>query len=156
MSELTPSLLQPLYIAVLLAILIIDVQRRRVLNALALPATAVALLAGWLNGREPFLLALSGALLGFLLFYALCRLGRSLYGPAALGFGDAKLALLIGAMVGLQNVVPALALGMLLAGFGSLALLFSRRSGWRSTIPYGAFLAAGGIITLLTPRLPLA
>jgi leader peptidase (prepilin peptidase)/N-methyltransferase len=65
-----------------------------------------------------------------------------------LGFGDVKLAMLLGAMLGLQYVWPALALGMLLAGLAAVLLLVFGRAGWHSTMPYGAFLAGAGIIVL--------
>ena len=146
-SQLSPLL----YSGVLLAILVIDLRQRRVLNVLALPAAGLALLVGLANGHEPFLLALGGATVGFALFYALYWLGRKLYGTAVLGFGDVKLAMLIGAMVGLSQVLVALALGILLAGLGSAALLLSRQAGPRSMVPYGAFLAAAGMIVLLVP-----
>lgn len=146
-----PQLLPVLYSSVLLAILVIDLRQRCVLNVLALPATVLALLAALAGGREALLLALGGATVGFALFYALFWLGRKLYGTAVLGFGDVKLAMLIGAMVGLSHVLIALALGILLAGLGSAALLLSRQAGPRSMIPYGAFLAAAGMIVLLTP-----
>lgn len=149
---LAPQLLQGSYIAILLLIMVVDLRWRRVLNALSLPGTALALLAGWLAGREAFLLALSGALLGFGLFLALSWAGRRAYGTAVLGFGDVKLAMLLGAMLGLQQILPALALGLLLAGGGSLALLLTRRARRDSMVPYGAFLAAAGIVVLLGGR----
>ncbi len=142
-------MIQGLYIGILFVILLVDVRERRVRNALALPATGLALLAGLLDGREAFLLTVSGALAGFLFFYGLYWLGRNLYGRSVLGFGDVKLAMLLGAMLGLQQVFPALVLGILLAGCSGMILLLTKRAGRHSTLPYGAFLAAAGILMLL-------
>jgi leader peptidase (prepilin peptidase)/N-methyltransferase len=138
-----------IYILVLALILIIDLQQRRILNAIALPATILALVAGFLDGQEAFLSALLGATAGFLFFYLLYWLGRKLYGNGTLGFGDVKLALLLGAMLGLQNIWSALVLGMILAGLISILLLISGRAGLRTSLPYGAFLAGAGIAVLV-------
>ena len=137
------------YIIVLLLIIIVDLQQRRILNEIALPATLVALAISLAFGRESFLLALLGALIGFLFFYALFWLGGRLYEPGALGFGDVKLAMLLGAMLGLQYILHTLALGLLLAGLAAFLLLLAGRAGRRNTVPYGAYLAAAGIFMLL-------
>ena len=150
MNSWTAPLLHGFYIVILALIILFDVRHYRVPNVLTLPATGLALLAGLLGGREAFLLSLAGALTGFVFFYALYWLGRKAYGRPVLGFGDVKLAMLIGAMLGLQQVLPALALGILLAGLGGLALLLTKQAGLRSTIPYGAFMAAGAIIMLVS------
>ena len=137
------------YILILSLILFIDLRQRRILNAVTLPATFLALLVGLFAGRDSFLLALSGACAGFLFFYLLYWLGAKYYGRRALGFGDVKLAMLIGAMLGLQYVWPALLLGILLAGIATVFLLLTGRAGLRTSLPYGAFLAGAGIIVLV-------
>ena len=76
------------YIVVLLIIIFVDFQQRRILNVVALPTTVSSLLIGLILGQRYFILAFLGALAGFLFFYALYWLGRQLYGPGALGFGD--------------------------------------------------------------------
>lgn len=149
-SSIAPPLLTGVYIVILSLIIVYDVRHYRIPNVLALPATGLALLAGLLGGRQAFLLTLAGAITGFVFFYILYWLGRKAYGRPVLGFGDVKLAMLIGAMVGMQQVLPALALGILLAGLGGLALLLTKQAGLRSTIPYGAFMAVGAIIVLVS------
>ncbi len=138
-----------LYILILLLILLIDLRQRRILNVIVLPAAFLALLAALFAGRESFLLALLGAGAGFLFFYLLYWLGAKRYGRGALGFGDVKLALLLGAMLGLQHVWPALLLGIFLAGISAVFLLLTGRAGLRTTLPFGAFLAGAGIIVLI-------
>jgi len=68
--------------------------------------------------------------------------------PGVLGEGDAKMAALVGLAVG-QRALP-LALGAsVLAGAGvSVALLLAGRIGMRDRIPFGPFLALGGIVGL--------
>jgi leader peptidase (prepilin peptidase)/N-methyltransferase len=129
---------------VLVRLAAIDIRRRILPDRIVLPATAVTLVAqaALAPGRTPeYLLAALGALL-FLFIPALLR-------PGALGLGDVKLALLLGAALG-RDVVPALTVGLLAAGgFAALLLLVQGRVALKSTMPLGPFLALGGIVELL-------
>jgi leader peptidase (prepilin peptidase)/N-methyltransferase len=145
----TAALISGIYILVLILILLVDLKQRRILNAIALPATLLALAVGLIDGRESFLVTLLGALAGFLFFYLLYWVGGKFYGRGALGFGDVKLAMLLGAMLRLQYVWPALLLGLLLAGLTSILLLLTGRACLRTSLPYGSFLAGAGIIVLV-------
>lgn len=138
-----------LYIMVLLLIIGVDLHQRRILNKVTLPGTLVALLISLAYGWQPFFLALLGALIGFLVFYGLFWLGGRKYGPGALGFGDVKLAMLLGAMLGLQHILFTLALGMLLAGLAAILLILAGRAGQKRTLPFGAYLAAAGVVMLV-------
>lgn len=143
------ALIVGIYILVLVLILLVDLQQRRILNVIVLPATLLALAAGFIDGRDTFILALLGALAGFLFFYLLFWVGRWFSGKGALGFGDVKLAMLLGAMLGFRYVWPAMVLGLLLTGLTTVLLLLTGRAGLRASLPLGAFLAASGIIVLL-------
>ena len=72
-----------------------------------------------------------------------------LYGPGALGMGDVKLAALVAAVVGLPAAAWALLLGVLLAGVVAAVGLASGRLGRGTVLPYGTFLALGGIVVLV-------
>jgi leader peptidase (prepilin peptidase)/N-methyltransferase len=79
---------------------------------------------------------------GFFLVFALLR-------PGGLGFGDVKLALFIGALLG-WDVIPALLIGTLASAVFAIALLVREGAAARKrTIPLGPFLAAGALVTLL-------
>lgn len=137
------------YVVVLLLILFFDIKQRRILNLLVLPGTLVALGAGLAESKTAFLLALSGAVVGFLFFYVLYWIGSRRYGSAALGFGDVKLAMMLGAILGIQKVFIVLSSGMILAGLAAIVYLWVKQGNRRSTLPYGAFLATAGIVFLL-------
>ncbi len=138
-----------IYILVLIVILLVDLRQRRIMNLITLPTTALALLAGFAGGRESFVVTLLGAAAGFLFFYLLYWFGKWLYGPGALGFGDVKLAMLLGAMVGLQYIWPTLALGLLLAGLASILLLLFGQASMHTSLPVGVFLSTAGIMILV-------
>jgi leader peptidase (prepilin peptidase) / N-methyltransferase len=65
------------------------------------------------------------------------------------GFGDVKLAGLLGLVAGLSNTFPALAIGVLAGGLGSLFMLLFRRAGRKTAIAYGPYLALGAFAGML-------
>jgi len=71
----------------------------------------------------------------------------------AMGFGDVKLAILMGLLLGLPNILVALFIAFFFGAIiGLLLMLFGRKSaGWRmkSEIPFGPFLILGTFIALL-------
>jgi leader peptidase (prepilin peptidase)/N-methyltransferase len=130
-----------LFCATLVAVSVTDLERRIIPNRIVLPAAAVILVAQTLLHPSPeWLLAGVGAS-GFLLLAALAY-------PAGMGMGDVKLALLLG--VALGRVVPvALMIGMVSALIPALVLLARHGQAARKMgIPFGPFLALGGVIAL--------
>ena len=96
-------------------------------------------------------LALLGAAVGFVIFYGLYWLAQLLYGAerVPLGYGDVKLAMLMGAMLGFHRIFFALMLGILLGGVFSLLLLLTRRVNRDTALPYGQYLALAAIVMLI-------
>jgi leader peptidase (prepilin peptidase)/N-methyltransferase len=130
-----------LFCIVLVALSATDFERRVIPNAIVLPAAAAILVLQTV--REPsieWVLAGVGAA-GFLLLAALAY-------PAGMGMGDVKLALLLG--FGLGRTVPVgMFLGMIAALVPSAVLLARHGAAARKmAIPFGAFLALGGVVAL--------
>ena len=98
-----------LYAGYLLAVLVIDLETRRVLNVMTAPAALVALVFSLLPGTPTPLNALIGGALGLGIFLVLALISRG-----SLGMGDVKLAGVIGLMFGYPNITTTLILGCLL------------------------------------------
>jgi leader peptidase (prepilin peptidase)/N-methyltransferase len=131
-----------LYSSLLLTVAAIDLDHRLVLNRLSYPGVVLALLGSLLWPGIGVVSALLGAVVGLAIFLVLQVLGRG-----ALGVGDMKLALLIGAMRGFPDVFNALLLGTLLGGLAAAFLLIVMRKGRKASIAYGPYLAAGAILS---------
>ncbi|HLH20898.1 MAG TPA: A24 family peptidase [Chloroflexota bacterium] len=139
------------FAAFLVAVLAIDLRHRWVYGVICYPGVLLGLLLSPLAGPGP-IAAVAGALAGGGLFFLLYWLGRLLYhGQEPMGSGDITIAAMIGAMVGIQRVLPALFLGGILVAVVSVVLLLLRRAGARSYLPYGAGLCAGALLVLLLP-----
>jgi prepilin signal peptidase PulO-like enzyme (type II secretory pathway) len=73
---------------------------------------------------------------------------------AGVAMGDLYLVAPLGLVLGWEGVLPAIFVAALLSAVTSIALLVSRRVGLKSYIPFGPFLVAGTVITLVRdPRL---
>lgn len=65
--------------------------------------------------------------------------------PIAMGFGDVKLAAVLGALLGWESLLVALLLAVLL---GAVIGVIGRIAGGERTIPFGPYLVAGALIAL--------
>ncbi|MFC4016648.1 prepilin peptidase [Micromonospora sp. GCM10011542] len=132
---------------------LVDLAVHRLPDRLTLPAAAgtwlllgVAALAG--AGAAPLLRALAAGV-GLALFFAASTL---LLGRRGFGLGDAKLALIVGALLGWYgwpHLVSGLLLALGLSALVSLGLLAVRRVRWSTHLPFGPFLLLGTIGALL-------
>ena len=100
---------------------------------------------GEASGRALLLHHLLAASAGLLGFEAVSALARRLLGQPALGLGDAKLAALLGAWLGLSGLGLAVALAVLSGGLFGLLGLLSGRLKRGQAFPFGPFLAGGGL-----------
>jgi leader peptidase (prepilin peptidase) / N-methyltransferase len=129
------------FCAALVAVSATDVERFVIPNRVVLPAAAVVLVAQTLLHPSVEWSAGAFGASAFLLLAALAY-------PAGMGMGDVKLALLLGAMLG-RTVPVALMIGMIAALVPSIVLLVRHGSAARKMrIPFGPFLALGGVVGL--------
>jgi len=124
---------------------------------LLLGLAATALLGfqqGVADGRALLLDHLLAAAAGLLGFEAVSGLAEKLIGRPALGLGDAKLAALMGAWLGLAGLGLAVALAVLLGALvgGGARLLGRLRPG--EPFPFGPFLAAGTLAVWMAGPVP--
>jgi leader peptidase (prepilin peptidase)/N-methyltransferase len=132
-----------LYAALLLTVLVIDFEQRRVLNIMLGPAAMVVLALSLLPQTPTLQSALLGGAVGLVLFLLVYVLSRG-----HLGMGDVKLAGLIGLMLGYPAVINALVIGILLGAGAAIFLLAARRATRRSTMAYAPYLALGALFAL--------
>lgn len=132
-------------VAFLVPLALIDLDTRLLPNKLTLPAAVVAVVLGTLldaSGEVERLLA-GVAAGGFFLLAVLAY-------PRGMGVGDIKLAGVLGLYLG-REVAAALLVG-LVAGVAVGTLIMARKGvaeGRKTAVPFGPFLALGGIVALL-------
>lgn len=132
------------FVAMLVAVGAIDLERRIVPNRILAPAAVAAVVVAValrLDAGVELAAAGAGAFL-FMLVVALIQ-------PQGMGMGDVKLAGVIGLYLGLA-VVPALLLAFLSGSLVGLAMVARRGAAERKrAVPFAPFLALGGIVAVL-------
>jgi leader peptidase (prepilin peptidase)/N-methyltransferase len=151
------------YTALFIVLAIIDLEHHLILNKIVYPATAVALVISIflppsrllnLDGSAAQLVesylpqlgivqAAIGGGAGLVLFSLIALLSRG-----GMGWGDAKMAALIGVITG-YLVLFSLLLAVILGGLIAVILLVSRLRKRKEGIPFGPFLSLAAVITLL-------
>jgi len=130
-----------------LAIAVIDLEHRLVLNRMLLPAVPLILLANLLVGEATFSSILLGAATGFGFFLVLALLA-----PGGMGMGDVKLAGLIGLTTGLSTILAALLIAIFAGGIAGAVILLKNRLHHRrargQTMAYAPYLVMGVWIVL--------
>ncbi|MDQ0427067.1 prepilin peptidase [Cellulomonas iranensis] len=141
--------------AVSVALFLIDVDVRRLPNAIVLPSyplafVLLALASANPGGPSDFSALLRAVLAGvaLLVFYVVLRV---VY-PAGMGLGDVKLSGVLGlylGWVGWSAVVVGAFAAFLLGGVYGVALVVLRRAGRKSTLPFGPWMLLGVAVGLV-------
>jgi len=142
-----------LYLAAIsVALALIDIDTQRLPNAIVLPSYVVGLVllgaAAVAQGSYGDLLRAGLGMAALYGFY----FGLALLYPAGMGFGDVKLAGVLGlylAWLGWAELIAGGFLGFLLGGVVGGVLMAVRRAGRKSKIPFGPFMLGGAFIAVL-------
>jgi leader peptidase (prepilin peptidase)/N-methyltransferase len=147
-----PELPAFLYLgAIGVALALIDIDVKRLPNAIVLPSYVVGAamlgLAAAIGGDyADYLRAGLGAAALFGLYFLLAFIY-----PAGMGFGDVKLAGVLGmylGWLGWAEVVTGGFLGFLFGGLVGGALMAAHRAGRKSQIPFGPFMLLGAFVAI--------
>ena len=137
------------FVAVTMVLILTDLDHKRIPNRILYPGTLVglALLAGGAiaDGRTD---ALSRAILGGVFYFAGLFV-LALIARGGFGFGDVKLAFLLGlfgSYHGWEHLIVGVFLAFFIGGLVAIALLVTRRKGRKDAVPFGPSLVLGAWI----------
>ncbi len=132
-----------LLLLVLVPVVVIDLEHRLIPDVIVLPAAALGLAAAVAADPSCWWVPVAAAA-GAAVFLGLLWLAY----PAGMGFGDVKLALLLGAVLG-ASIIPALALAFVSGALLGVVLLLRLGPRARKTaLPFAPFLAGGALVAL--------
>lgn len=133
------------YAYIFITIGLIDLDHQLILDKIVFPCVAIALVLDAFVMPRGIVNSLEGAGIGvvIILIPFLATLGRGM------GFGDVKMALLMGLAVGFAEIFVAVLGGIILGGLTAILLLASRIKKRKDVIPFGPFLSIATIVTLL-------
>jgi prepilin signal peptidase PulO-like enzyme (type II secretory pathway) len=138
-------LLRSVFVLVLVQVIFFDFEHRLILDRIMFPSMAVALVASLF--RDPWWTGVAAGLGAGALFLLLAMVGGLIFKTEALGFGDVKLAVFMGLLLGPLGTLQALFYGVFLAGVVAIGVIIWQRS-MKGSIAYGPYLAAGALIVL--------
>lgn len=140
------------FFAVLVAVSGVDIDHHLVPSRIVYPsAAATAVLLVIASGIDGAWRRAADAAIGAVIAYAVLFVIH-FAAPRGMGFGDVRLAGLIGLNVGwlgVAHVPVALFAGFLLGAVAGVTLLALGRAGRRTRIPFAPFLAGGAVIATL-------
>jgi len=150
------------YFCIFIVILVIDLDHQLILNKIIYPTALIVLLIDILVPQPDMLTlappvftnmpeiagrtvsGITGGVAGFILLLIPAIIFRG-----GMGFGDVKLAALIGLAVGFPRVVVAIFGAIVLGGFLAIILVLFRIRKRKDTIPFGPYLSLATMITLV-------
>jgi leader peptidase (prepilin peptidase) / N-methyltransferase len=151
--------------AILILVLVVDLEHKLILNVVMLPASVLAFAGSFLH-PEPYFyrLAILGGILAYGLLYLIYLFGLlfvkgmsrargQAINAVAFGFGDVRLGGYMGLALGFPQVFQALFIAIVLGGLAGLLYWFVRalilrRYSLFTAIPYGPYLVAGTFLVM--------
>lgn len=134
------------------ALWMIDLDHHRLPDAIVLPLYPVTLVGLVTAGIIEQRWSLASAGIGIGVWTAVVGVPWLISGGRGMGFGDVKLAPVLGATLGwvaVSAAVTGLLAAFVLGASVGLALLVAGRAGRRTQVPFGPFLLAGALVGLL-------
>ena len=89
-----------------------------------------------------------GAVIGYLMLWGVYWLFKLVTGKEGMGYGDFKLLAALGAWLGWQMLPLIVLLSSLVGAVVGITLIIALKRGRNIPIPFGPYLAGGGLIAL--------
>lgn len=140
------------FVSSLIVITFIDLDFQIIPDSISLPWIVIGIIAGATVLPDPFLRAeplgwansLIGAVTGLVLFLVIVIASRG-----GMGMGDVKMMGMVGAVIGWKGVLLTAFAGSVTGALAGGAIVLFKGGGRKTKVPFGPFLALGGLISLL-------
>ena len=143
-----PALAALLFVWALLALTFIDFDTQLLPDDITLPLLWLGLLFNLSGTFTDLYSAVIGAIAGYLALWSVYWLFKLVTGKEGMGYGDFKLLAVIGAWLGWKMLPLVILLSSLVGAVVGIALIVAARHGRNVPIPFGPYLAGGGLIAL--------
>ncbi len=132
----------------LIALTFIDFDTQLLPDDITLPLLWLGILFNLNTGFTDLKSAVIGAMAGYLVLWSVYWLFKLIRGKEGMGYGDFKLLAAIGAWFGWQLLPAVILLSSTLGAIIGIALIVLTKRGKEVPMPFGPFLAIGGIAAL--------
>ena len=142
------SLFAFILVFALVALTFIDFDTQLLPDDITLPLLWLGLLFNLNGGFTDIKSAVLGAMLGYLILWSVYWLFKLVTGKEGMGYGDFKLLGAIGAWFGWQLLPAVILLSSAVGAIIGIAMIMFKGKSGSTAIPFGPFLALGGIAAL--------
>jgi len=136
------------FTAFLIVIFTYDLKHYLISDKIVIPGAVLAFLFSFINPNVSWLESLIGAV-GISGFFALIIF---LTRGKGMGWGDVKLGLFMGALLGWQVSLVALFIAFVSGSLVGIFLILFKKKKWKSQVPFGTFLTVSTFICMLWGR----
>lgn len=144
----TTTLFAWAFVFALIALTFIDFDTQLLPDDITLPLLWLGLLFNLNTGLTDLKSAVIGAAAGYLILWSVYWLFKLVTGKEGMGYGDFKLLAAIGAWFGWQLLPAVILLSSVLGAAIGIGLIIFTKRGRETPMPFGPFLAIGGIAAL--------
>ena len=137
-----------IYVLALITLTFIDFDTQLLPDDITLPLLWLGLLFNLNHGFTDLKSAVIGAMLGYLILWSVYWLFKLVTGKEGMGYGDFKLLGAIGAWFGWQLLPAVILLSSVVGAVIGIGMIAFRGKTGSTAIPFGPFLALGGIAAL--------
>lgn len=143
-GALLPGLAGGFFATAFLALTFTDLDSRLIPNRVVYPSIGLALAFAWVWPETSVLEVLAGGGLAIVVGFILLALSLP-FGRGAFGMGDVKMIVLMGFVLGMPSLLPAIFIGTFAGGAIAALLVITRLRSRKDYLPHGPFLALGAI-----------
>jgi leader peptidase (prepilin peptidase)/N-methyltransferase len=136
-------------IATLLAITFIDIDHQIIPDVITLPGIIIFFAASFVLRQITFVESILGILVGGGSLFLVAWLYHLFTKKEGMGGGDIKLLAMIGAVIGWQGVLFTIFVASAVGTLAGILIILKTRKTMKLAVPFGPFLAVGGITYLL-------
>lgn len=136
------------FVCALIALTFIDFDTQLLPDSITLPLLWLGLFCNLHTGFTSLSSAVIGAMVGYLLLWSIYWVFKLLTGKEGMGYGDFKLLAAIGAWFGWQLLPAVILLSSVVGSVIGIGLIVFKGRDRQTAIPFGPFLALGGIAAL--------
>ncbi len=139
------ALIYFVFIAALLVITFVDIDHQIIPDIISLPGIPIFFLAGFGLSQINWLDSLIGILVGGGSLFLVAWVYSLITKEEGMGGGDIKLLAMIGAVIGWKGVLFTIFVASAVGTLAGILVMLKSRKRMRLKIPFGPFLAIGGI-----------
>lgn len=136
-----------IFVSLLIPISFIDLKTTYIPDSISISGIIIGLILSVFRGLA--VISFVGAVVGAVVILSIIIVGKAVYKKDVMGYGDIKLVALIGAFVGWAGVLLTIMIGSFFGAVYGLIQIKRGKLTMESQIPFGPYLAIGGVISFL-------